>query len=224
MKATYFDAVAHVGEMDLNQKNSGSYHGARLAVARHPAAWGRIAKIGTTGFVLRRHAGAFRFLDCRSMSDDEQTEVTNWAVTCGYLAKTPRFKVSYTDPETNERQYLLYTSADEAEDQQEELDDASLNFVETLVATNNLIAATDQIASQRDKITGGLAFDLALTCYAEQLLDFDGVWWSDKLNPLAYSAPFGTLFRPNEFVAVGYDFSDFTDTDELEDAMVYADE
>lgn len=217
MREIEFDLVAHIGEMDRSKKTRGSYHGAGLAVSRHPEAWDRIAKIGTVGFILRPAFGPFRFLDRRSMSDDERIQVTEWALADDYLMEAVRFRVSYTDTETDERRYILYTSKEDAEAELEEAEEGALDIVETLEATTRLIASTDQIARQQGRMTGNLAFDLALTCYAEQLLDVDGVWWTDRLRPQEYSAPYGTLLITDGWNAISYDFSDFAGWDEVED-------
>lgn len=217
MREIKFDIVAHVGEMDGSKKNSGSYHGAGLAVSRHPEAWGKIARIGMAGFILRPVAGPFRFLDRRSMSDEQRTRVTEWALADNYLMEAVRFKVSYTDTETDERRYILYTLRDDAEAELEEAEEGALDIVETLEATTRLIASTDQMTQQQGKITGNLAFDLALTCYTEQFLDVDGVWWSDRLRPQQYSAPYGTLLRTDGCSAVPFDFLNFAGWDSLED-------
>jgi hypothetical protein len=163
-----FDLVAHVGEMVRSKKSSVSYHGAGLAVSRHPEDWGKIARIGMAGFILRPVAGHFRLLDRRSISDEERTQVTEWALAGNYLIEAVRFKVSYTDTETGERRYVLYDSKDDAEAEVEEAEEGMLDIVATFGATTKLIASTDQIAGQQEKISGNLAFDLALTCYTEQ--------------------------------------------------------
>ncbi|WP_313200369.1 hypothetical protein [Rhizobium sp.] len=217
MREIKFELVAHIGEMDRSKKNLGSHHGAGLAVSRHPEAWGRIARIGTAGFILRPAACPFRFLDRRSMSDEERAQVTEWAFAHDYLIEAVRFKVSYTDIETDERRYILYKSRDDAEAELEEAEEGALDIVETFEATTRLIVSTDQIARQQGKITDNLAFDLALTCYAEQLLDVDGVWWSDRLRPQKYSAPYGTLLRTDGLNAISYDFSDFGGWDDVGD-------
>lgn len=217
MREIKLELVAHIGEMDRSKKTRGSYHGAGLAVSRHPEAWGRIARIGTAGFILRPAAGPFRFLDRRSMSEEERTQVTEWALAHDYLREAVRYKVSYTDIETDERRYILYKSRVDAEAELEEAEEGALDIVETFKATTRLIASTDQIARQQNGITGNLAFDLALTCYAEQILDVDGVWWADRLRPQEYSAPHGTLLRTDGWNSIPYDFSDFAGWDDVGD-------
>jgi hypothetical protein len=55
--------------------------------------------------------------------------------------------------------------------------------------TNKLTAYAEQ------KLDLGLVFDMLALAYAEQVLDLDGLYWNERLDVYAYSAPRAGLLR-----------------------------
>jgi hypothetical protein len=46
-----------------------------------------------------------------------------------------------------------------------------------------------------EKVEQAFVLDFLAFAYAEDVLHLDGVWWNDRLDVLAYSAPRGVIFN-----------------------------
>jgi hypothetical protein len=202
--------VAHVGTMDASLKNEGSQEGGGLSVSIHPIAWARIHAIGDEGFVLE---GPGRFLDALRMTKAERAAVWQWAKDEELVRDATVWTVTYEDDELEEIIEFECETEDEAIAEAEEIFDARVASKPSTVATRKLAELCDQDPERLgpQKLPTGFQYDLVLSLWAERHLgDVDGVWWNEKLQPDAYSAPRGVIFgsRLADWTAHAADLSD----------------
>lgn len=194
--------VAHVGAMDSSLKNEGSHEGAGLSVSINPMAWGRIHRIGDEGFILE---GPGRFLDAMRLTKAEREVVWDWAKDHGLVQEAMVWTVSYEDDELEETIEFECSTEEEAEAEAEEIMDAVVGSRMSTVATKKLAELCHHNPGRISplQIPSDFQFDLVLSLWAEEHLDVDGIWWNERLEPEAYSAPRGVIFasRMSEWTA-----------------------
>lgn len=196
----------HVGDMLVASKRRNSYEGTGLSVSVHPAAWRMIARgqVGGDTWLLEK-PGA-RFLDALSLSQAQKNKVLAWGHRQGYVAAADLWKWTYWDDELEEELHQIFPTREEAiaeADVDEEGDDFDSDCI-TAIAGHVSTPALDRETLQ-DRPSHGTAsvLDLLLPLYADQVLEIDGVWWSERLDPLAFSAPRGVIAprRVSEWMA-----------------------
>lgn len=102
------------------------------------------------------------------------------------VRRSALYRVEWFDDEIDSRVWMDLT--DPAEARAEAIwRAASIDRVEGLVALPALQAAT------RNRAEPVMVDDLLLTCHVEQCTLLDGVWWEDRLDELALSAPRGVI-------------------------------
>jgi hypothetical protein len=207
--------VAHIGRLDIGEKNSGSYEGAGLSVSINPGAWSQIARIGSEGFILKKEDGSdAEFVDAIHMIKEHKKSVIEWARDSALIEDREIWIASYFDTETNKRCFFECSSREEAEDEIEDLERGKVTGPKLVVtATKKLLAREGHSPDQAT--SSSLTFDLALMQYVQTHLDVDGVWWAEVLDVDAYSAPRGVLFtnRLDQFSRFPMDFSEFDEFD-----------
>jgi hypothetical protein len=167
------------------------------------------SRIGTEGFALRKDKREATFLHARKLTDDERAEIRAWGRDNDYLVDTQSWKVTYFDADLEERASLMFASEAEAINEATELLRPRITGpIHETKSTAKLLRETHQKESA--DLFEGAAFDLLLTVYAQQNLEVDGVWWSDRLDPYTLSAPRGVILnsRLEEFEATEFDFRD----------------
>lgn len=178
--------VYHVGDMDVTKKSDFSLEGEGLSVSLHPEEWRRIAKLSIkTTYMLVKEDGSF--IDFWRLGQEHKDEVYEWGLKEGLVTKGMVFRVTFTN-EYGEDEYMEFSDVDEAESEKED-SDGEMTIYETYVPTSELGKRTRQ-----KKVDLVNTFDLLLTVYVSENTDYDGVWWSDKLDPMNYSAPRGVIF------------------------------
>lgn len=203
-------AVAHVGTMDPSLKNAGSQEGSGLSVSIHPVAWARIHRIGDEGFILE---GPGRFLDALKLSTKERAAVWDWAGEQGLVEDAVIWTVSYEDDEIEDVVVMEFASEEDALEEADELLDAVVDSHASTVATRRLAELCDQNPERigPDQLPSSFQFDLILSLWAERHVEgIDGIWWNERLDPDAYSAPRGLIFasRLKEWTARAADLQD----------------
>jgi len=179
--------VWHVGTMEPAKKRSGSHEGAGLSVSLHPDAWRLIARGQVVGDYWRLSKADSHFLDAHAMSEEQREMVAAWGVEHGFVTRKTLFRVSWFDDELDQDCYQLCESHEAALAEVE--DEENVEAVENCLIATSLLK--DRTKSDAPSV---LVHDLLLTLYAEDELSLDGVWWEDRLDIYAYSAPRGVIF------------------------------
>ncbi len=186
MRTVKKPCVYHVGYMDIRKKNKYSHEGTGLSVSTCPAAWCKISE--TTGGptnTLRKKDG--RFLVATSLSKKNREEIIAWGERNGYVKKTTVYQAWSCD-EYGDDYFLPCLSYNEA--LEEACDDPdSVKVVKDIIPTEKM----NKVVGWKIDISS--TFDLLVTLYAEAETDYDGVWWNEILDVVAYSAPRGVIFN-----------------------------
>lgn len=186
--------VFHVGTLAAQDKsrNGKSMEGAGLSVSLHPQAWVEIAELGGLPFWELSKSTAGQFLDAHQLSSHQRASVAGWASQQGYLQRQPVWRVTWTDCETDEAVYMEFDSHALA---QQEHDCRVADEDPGLMLTEHETLRATPLMSERIgfKLSSVLDFDLALTLFAEDVLQCDGVWWQDNLDVARLSAPRGVI-------------------------------
>jgi hypothetical protein len=186
-----FSKVYHIGSMDIKNKSNFSLEGSGLSVSIHPREWSQIARLGGNAiFELVKSNGVFA--DAYKMNKEHKKTIINWALTNGYLIQKETYKVCWFDDDLEHTVCMEFDNLKKAKDELGNKDEGRELKINKkgLLPTEKLKQETQQQA-----IDPSQTFDLLLTIYVENTSNYDGVWWSDKLDPLNYSAPRGVIFN-----------------------------
>jgi len=176
--------VFHVGDMDFRNKSSFSLEGSGLSVSTNPDAWVRIARLGGKPIhVLTNPSG--KFLDFHKLNKKQKSSIIQWGIDNGYVEYTVLYNVVYDDG--------TYSSFDTMENAEYEADDE----YEIKIVKKGGLRATQKLTkvSMQTSIDFGNVFDVLVTVFTEDRVEFDGVWWDDTLDVHNYSAPRGVIFN-----------------------------
>lgn len=185
LPAATFSHVVHIGSLDADEKRGWSLEGDGLSVSTEPEAWEEIAGLGgNQWWTLTKSNNVF--LDAHELSDEQRDVINNWGVERGYLVKQDGWRIEWFDDEMDD---TMSTVLDTEEEAREELDTMEVDqepvLVEQLVAGPNFPDAAG--ASNADQVI--------LSVWADEMSDFDGVWWNDDLAPEHLSAPRAVIFK-----------------------------
>jgi hypothetical protein len=177
-----FAKLFHVGTMNVADKRNGSYEGSGLSVSLHPKEWMQIAKIGGFIWVCKRKGN--KFIDFIKLSKQHKNTIAEWAIENGFAIRTKAWRVEFYDSETDEQRYFTFADEAKAKIEADDLDTTPKLIKGALTMTPKL--------SQRMN-GGGSVDDLIVVAYAEDVLKIDGVWWNERLDVSALSAPRGVI-------------------------------
>lgn len=189
MKTKTFKKLYHIGLMTglqegrRQRRSTSSQEGHCLSVSECPDAWRQIAKIG--GYPLWELAKPGNaFLHAHALKKAERKLIEAWALQQGFVQAGTLFQAWSTDEE-GEPIFGLYLTREEAVDELgEDADEASdIKEVPAVLPTEALSAYCQQ------KVDFLGVEDMIQLCYADKVLGLDGVFWNDRLDPYAYSAP-----------------------------------
>lgn len=194
MPTRRIERLYHVGSLEQRHKNTQgpSYEGNGLSVSLHPQEWTAIARLGGNP-TWELHKPAGRFLLAHRLTKAQKHGIVLWGLDSGFLEQSVRWEVSYLDVETGDRRWFWCASEAEAlaEVQDQEEDDAAARAVsrkkDVVVGTAKLF---ERIGFGKPDAGD---FDLTLTLWVEDCTELDGVWWDDRLDPQALSAPRGVI-------------------------------
>jgi len=186
-------AVYHVGTMDPRECGThGDYEGPCLSVSRCPDAWRRIARLGNAP-EHRLLKGDGMFLDILTLKKVPRLldDVLDWGGRNGWCRTASIWRAHVEDAETGDTLLL------DSPGFQEALTDAdgdrdAVSRVEVPVATgrlNELFPALSACDDATDAVI--LAWAMHNPDVADRL---DGVWWAERYDPDALSAPRGGIF------------------------------
>ena len=188
------ERVWHVGTVNAADKGSTSQEGSGLSVSLHPTDWRVIARLNGSVHELTRKEGSF--LDFHKMTKAAREELLDWARRAGWIALERRWKVTWLDPEDEGARWCLFDTQARAEAEAEFLneDEGAKATAERELVPVLTAEADSRVGFCLDPL---LALDIAVTFWVEdELPDVDGVWWNDRLEPLALSAPRGVILKP----------------------------
>jgi hypothetical protein len=189
-----FPKLFHVGTLNIADKQRGSYEGAGLSVSLHPEEWMQIARIG--GPIWKCVRPGNRFIDFYRLRKAHKTMIADWAIEHGWATRTSLWRVYFFDVDMEERRYFEFTDPDEA---QQEADDLETQGQQpqppTIKEVKGGLMGTPTLYDrmmQRTSESVGVG-DFVAIVYAEDVLKIDGVWFNERLDPYALSAPRGVI-------------------------------
>ena len=187
MPTRSFAKLFHVGTMNAADKRRGSYEGAGLSVSLHPHEWMEIARIG--GAIWQGVRPGNRFLEFYRLSKPHKATIGDWAVTHGLALRTTVWRVFFYDEEAEERRFFDFTDKNEAQEEADNTDDASIKEIPgSLMGTP---AMHHRMMQDRPDLADSV--EHAAIAYAEDVLKIDGVWFNERLDPESLSAPRGVI-------------------------------
>jgi hypothetical protein len=197
------DQVYHIGT--LTGRPSGgagggqSLEGHCLSVSLCPAGWQAIARLGGIPLYRLTTVGG-RFLDVLVALDDPAVRgpALQHAQRAGWVRERVAWRSYSYDPEQEEWRYITCPTKTEARrnaDPEGSPDDGGATVRRTMI-----LGATPALERLLDVRLGLIpAAEYALLAWAETVLlpagaPLDGVWWCERYDPLALSAPRGGIF------------------------------
>jgi hypothetical protein len=158
-------------------------------------AWGQIAKIGREAVVLTHidgTPGRFAISD----SDLEKKAIT-WGIEHGWVKMSPAWRMNYVDEETGDKRYSDFDTEKAARDEAvylvEDEGHEKVEVIEVSVpkATPKLQTRLRQHFPKGGDVPAEIeAVNIYVAAKKPQL---DGVWWNDRFDPDALSAPRGVI-------------------------------
>jgi hypothetical protein len=235
--------VVHVGAMHIKDTRLDSYEGRHLSVSVHPDAWMGIARIsGDAAFIIQHKPSAasspvLEFLDIHTLLDDEKyadlkNNLIQQAIDKNYIEKSLVYGYTIFDDEM-ERELTFNETSLEACLIELDIDPENYNPEDHDPIKEQVIYTGTSCFCSMQKITQDRCQDHVDLAIAEVIKnthqELSGIWWQDRLDESAYSAPRGALFVDRPFLEFNpisvnmlkhYDF----DTDPDEDSTVNSDD
>lgn len=179
--------IYHVGSLDKSKKRPNSHEGLGLSISTEPDAWKRINPF-TEGSTYQCIKKGNRFLDFHALKYDQKQCIIDWGLEQNYIEKQTQYRVRWYDDELEDMLFIDFSSYQEAIDNLDEGYE-----LKTLPHGTVMTPLMQEKVGATDLETNPL--DLLTTLYADEKLGLDGVWWNDRLNIFAYSAPRGVIFE-----------------------------
>ena len=206
------DGLYHVGTLNIANKSDQSHEWNGLSVSNCPDAWRQICGCcGTTWRLIPDHSD--RFLLYHDLDENDMDTIKNWAINTGYFEQDMEYRVWWHDDEYDEDRYFVF-SRDEYDDARDEYEfklEEEYDGVRFEELENGLKATSQIEAMSLVKIEPAMYSDIAVLLYAEEKLGCDGVWWEDRYEPYALSAPRGVIFNSK---VSGFEAVDANDAEE----------
>ncbi|WP_150129394.1 hypothetical protein [Bosea sp. RAC05] len=175
-----------------------SYEGSALSVSLCPEAWSRIARLG--GPVREIDGAGQAFLSFHDMDDDARATVIDWAEASGLAERTSVWKAWRWDDEVEAWSFMICPSQAAALAEVSDEDDSDLPPGATaLTEPMGIIRLTEAGALRADGYGRDCdATDVATLFWIEDVLreqmpDIIGLWWEERFDPDALSAPRGAI-------------------------------
>lgn len=187
--------VVHIGTLDAAHKGWDSYEGDGLSVSVHPDAWEAIARLGGQPR-WGADVSSLRFLDGHRFVRGRAHALEEWGAQHGWIEPATLHEVSWVDAETEDRTFALFLDADDAQEEvamhEDQDEPCSVRQLKGFVPTPAFCTALRQRPHHALQPCVSLHDDLA-TIWAQQH-GLEGVWWADRLDEAALSAPRGVVF------------------------------
>lgn len=204
-----FPCLWHVGTLDPSQKRRGSYEGAGLSLSRHPGAWRLIARGLVSGPCWRTEAKGRRLLDAHALDEEHRAAILGWARTEGLCLARTMWRHARWDDEIETEIVQIHASLEDAREEAdwngEPDEEIGISEIHEHLGTSKLMEA---VMTDNALMGDHAVIEAVLPLWIQTLPDIDGVWWEDRLDVLAYSAPRGCIpadkiaqweFTPTDF-------------------------
>lgn len=222
-----FPRLWHVGNLVVEMKRRGSLEGACLSVSRHPAAWREISDGLVNGPCWSIDASRMPMLDALALDDALKDLIMAWGVEEGLAVPAILWRASHFDDELDDVVTMTFDDRNDAICQLD-LDEEDPAYDERIAQDVEEIREhrSTALLNERTRYDGELlgdrnVLDMLLPLWAEANTELHGVWWNERLDPPAYSAPRGGMiparvdasaFHPT--VIEPYDESDHENEDD----------
>ena len=206
--AEELEGLFHVGTLDIAKKSNQSLEWNGLSVSNCPDAWRRICGCsGTLWQLIPKEDSCFLLF--HELDDFDHMRIEDWACEAGWFERDMTYRVSYWDEEYEEERFFLFASEEREMaygEYQFKLEEGC-DGVEIEECPYGLRATRLLEDASMVKIDVSMFGDIAVMLYAEEVLDADGLWWDDRFDPYALSAPRGVIFnsRIGRFEALACD-------------------
>jgi hypothetical protein len=177
---------------------SSSLEGVGLSVSLHPAAWSQIARLGGDAYRLERidgKPGKFALHDPHM-----HVPATLWGVEAGWVTRAHQWEAPYYDSEADEDMVMLFDDEDGAREQVRDMegDEDAVRRVDAVDGTPRMREHLERWfeglrGSGRPLDKTDAAIELLNLYVTAHWPDLDGLWWDERLDPSAYSAPRGVI-------------------------------
>lgn len=186
----------HVGDITKKEKKR-SFEGSGLSVSMNPDAWRKIARLNGETYLV--HKKSPLFLDIHALSLEKRKSIFNWGIIEGYLTEGEKWVYRYDDED--EPMYMSFLSYEDwlkhmGLDPNDSLDQEEISKSDITRVTCFL--GTDKLYQEAGWDLGNepsLAETFCILRYADEVLEIDGVYWSDILDVYRYSAPRAVIFQ-----------------------------
>lgn len=183
------DTVWHIGDMNPEHRSGWSLEGHALSVSVCPDEWEQIARLGGRG--RWRLDGPFAMIDALALTDDDREAVARWAQHEQLLVPATVWHAHLgEDAELGDEIVLVF---DTEADARSEAEGWGVDDVDAAVEPVAGWKATEALARVVGRSDPTDAFEHALLVWAEAA-GYDGVWFEERLDVAALSAPRGGLF------------------------------
>lgn len=188
----------HWGDLDIKDryKNGVSLEGNLFSMSACPRAWQQIARLGGSSLHVRDQDSTL--LDMHSILDGTdrnakqlRQRIEDWAIKEKLIEYREVYQISEYDDELESCRIFEFTTLAEAEREAQEAD-GEITAIKKLIGTQKLNMSHHQLESTL------LGFEYAVIDWAREHISDTvlGVYWDEKLDPLAYSAPRAGMFDP----------------------------
>jgi GNAT superfamily N-acetyltransferase/RNA:NAD 2'-phosphotransferase (TPT1/KptA family) len=186
----------HVGTMDKSQHRSGSHEGNGLSVSTEPDAWEQINEF-TSGDHWKLTKAGNKFLNFHRMSKTQQKQLFEWGTQQGYVQPQNMWRCWQCSEEGEDAGYFEFPTLREALEEAgvvslDEAEEAGIHIEED---KEGYIPTEKFNTRMGEKVEQAFVLDFLAMIYAEDVLNLDGVWWQDRLDIPALSAPRGVIFN-----------------------------
>lgn len=210
MKFRSFPVLYHVGTMNPADKAgqfTESWEGHGLSVSEYPYAWCAIAQLGGLPF-WRLTKPENKFLDFGALTVSQKKKIHRWGFDGGWVAPKTVWVHEYYDDEYEVERFAYFDTAQEAEDELEELGGKTFER-EIVVGTPKLAQLVGYAPSDMG------SEDMLAVAYASLEIQADGVFWDDEVDVLALMAPRAVIFpeKLGTWVVAPIDESDELDVE-----------
>jgi hypothetical protein len=207
---TTFPTLWHVGTLDPADKKRGSYEGPCLSVSRHQAAWREISDGFVSGPCWKADGSGIRMLNALSLDTNQKETILAWGVERGYAERATLWRITRFDDELDEEVSSTFESRDDAVlelDLDEDDEDRIAESIEEVDEHRSTPLLLEEVLDDRTLTGDRSVLDALLPLWVERETDLHGVWWQERHDPLAYSAPRGgivpsrvdlTIFLPTD--------------------------
>lgn len=227
LPTTEFPMLWHVGELDPGLKRRGSLEGSCLSVSRHPGAWREISDGLVSGRCWSMAGCGVRMLDAIALDDHHRASIIRWGISKGLCVPATMWRTSRYDDELDDVMTMTLLDRNDAiceldlDEEDPEYERRIRESVEEIHEHRSTPLLCESTHHDGEVLGDRSVLDMLMPLWVESETDLQGVWWRERLDPMAYSAPRGGLipsridiglFEPTTIEP--YDDSDHEDGDD----------